>query len=136
MRHLTWTETLDGWISGRYQIELAAPRLWVLSRRPKTTDDTTRRPLPAKVVSTAGSLRELKHQAGVVEGRRLGRKRLLTHLLAAIVLTTAAFFGSALGWDLTIPALVAVFGIALRTLVTWVDHATGSAWSVVSDNYQ
>jgi hypothetical protein len=136
MRRLTWTETLDGWISGRYQIELAAPRLWVLSRRPKTTDDTTRRPLPAKVVSTAGSLRELKHQAGVVEGRRLGRKRLLTHLLAAIVLTTAAFFGSALGWDLTIPALVAVFGIALRTLVTWVDHVTGSAWSVVSDNYQ
>lgn len=136
MRRLTWTETLDGWISGRYQIELAAPRLWVLSRRPKTTDDTTRRPLPAKVVSTAGSLRELKHQAGVVEGRRLGRKRLLTHLLAAIVLTTAAFFGSALGWDLTIPALVAVFGVALRTLVMWVDHVTGSAWSVVSDNYQ
>jgi hypothetical protein len=135
MRRLTWTETLDGWISGRYQIELAAPRLWVLSRRPKTTDDTTR-PLPAKLVGTAGSLRELKHQAGVIERRRLGRKRLLTKLLAAIVLTTAAFFGSAFGWDLTIPALIAVFGIALRSLVMWVDHVTGSAWSVVSDNYQ
>jgi hypothetical protein len=136
MRRLTWTETLDGWISGRYQIELAAPRLWVLSRRPKTTDHTTRRPLPAKLVSTAGSLRELKHQAGVIERGRLGRRRLLNHLLVAIVLTTAAFLGSALGWDLTIPALVAVFGVALRTLVMWVDHVTGSAWSVVSDNYQ
>ena len=135
MRRLTWTETLDGWISGRYQIELAAPRLWVLSRRPKTTDDTTR-PLPAKLVSTAGSLRELKYLAGEVERRRLGRKRLLTHLFAAMLLTTAAFFGSALGWDLTIPALVAIFWIALRTLVMWVDHVTGSAWSVVSDNYQ
>jgi hypothetical protein len=135
MSRLTWIETLDGWMSGRYQIELAAPRLWVLSRRPKTTHDTTR-PLPAKLVSTAGSLRELKHQAGVIERRRMGRKRLLTHLLAAIVLTTAAFFGSAFGWDLTIPALLAIFGIALRTLVMWVDHVTGSAWSVVSDNYQ
>ncbi|HVR79957.1 MAG TPA: hypothetical protein VMS99_16385 [Acidimicrobiia bacterium] len=135
MRHLTWIETLDGWISGRYQIELAAPRLWVLSRRPKTTDDTTR-PLPAKLVSTAGSLRELKHLAGEIDRRRQGRKRLLTHLLAAFVLTTAAFFGSAIGWDLTIPAFVAVFGITLRTLVMWVDHVTGCAWSVVSDNYQ
>ena len=135
MHHLTWSETLNGWMSGRYQIELAAPRLWVLSRRPKTTDDTTR-PLPAKLVGTAGSLRELKHLAGEIERRRRGRRRLLTHLLAAIVLTTVTFFGSAHGWDLTIPALVAVLVIALRTLVMWVDHVTGSAWSVVSDNYQ
>jgi hypothetical protein len=61
---------------------------------------------------------------------------LLTQVLAAIVLTTAALLSSALGWDLTIPAIVAIFGIALRTLVMWVDHVTGSAWSVVSDTYQ
>jgi len=135
MSRLAWIETLDGWISGRYQIELIAPRLWVLSRRPKNIGDTME-PVPAVVVRTAGSLRELKYLAEETERRRLGRRRLLGHLGAAIALATAAVVGWAMEWDLTIPALVAVFAVALRTLVMWVDHATGSAWSVVSQNYQ
>jgi len=134
MSRLAWTETLDGWMSGRYQIELAAPGLWVLSRRPKSTNDSGL--FPALVVRTAGSLRELKHLADELERRRLRGRRLLGHLVATILVITAAAIGSSLGWDLTIPALVAVFAIALRTFVIWVDQATGSAWSVVSDNYQ
>ncbi len=132
-RH-TWTETLDGWISGRYHIELAAPRLWVLSRRPKRTDGSG--PVPAEVVRTAGSLRELKQLADELERRRLRRRRLLTHLALTSAVVAVAMIGAALGWDLTIPALVAVFAFALRTLVIWVENATGSAWSVISDHYQ
>jgi hypothetical protein len=134
MGRLTWTETLDGWISGRYHIELAAPRLWVLSRHPKTNDGSA--PVPVKVMRTAGSLREMKHLADELERRRVRRHRLLTHLAMTSAVVTIALIGAALGWDLTLPAVVAVFAFALRTLVVWVENATGSAWSVISDHYQ
>jgi hypothetical protein len=136
MSRLAWTETLDGWMSGRYQIELAAPRLWVLSRRPKNPDDHLASPVPAVVVRTAGSLRELKRLAEEFERRRLRRRFLLIHLLMTVLIVAGALVGASFDWDLTIPAVVAVFGIALRTFVVWVDQATGRAWSVVSDNYQ
>jgi hypothetical protein len=134
MSRLTWIETLDGWMSGRYQIELAAPRLWVLTRRPKSIEDSG--PVPSVVMRTAGSLRELKAAADELERRRLRRRRMLIHLLATVIVITAAVIGWSLGWDLTIPALVAVFALGLRTFVIWVDQATGGAWSVVSDTYQ
>jgi hypothetical protein len=53
-----------------------------------------------------------------------------------VLIVAGALVGASFDWDLTIPAVVAVFGIALRTFVVWVDQATGRAWSVVSDNYQ
>jgi hypothetical protein len=134
MGRLTWTETLDGWISGRYHIELAASRLWVLSRSPRRTDGSV--PIQAKMVLTAGSLREMKLLADELERRRLRRRRLLTHLAMTSAVVTSALIGGALGWDLTLPAVVAVFACALRTLVVWVENATGSAWSVISDHYQ
>lgn len=134
MSRLTWTETLDGWISGRYQIELAAPHLWVLSRRRKRNDGSG--PVPARVIRTAGSLRELKRITGDLERRRLRRRRLVIHLILTLAVTSAAVVGAVMGWDLTIPALVAVFAFLLRTLVVWVENATGSAWSVISENYQ
>ena len=40
MGRLVWTENRDGWSSGRYRIELAAPQLWVLSLLPKHVDGT------------------------------------------------------------------------------------------------
>jgi hypothetical protein len=134
MSHLAWTETLDGWIGGNYQIELAAPRLWVLSRcKSEPTGDAL---VPATVMKTGGSLRELKRLAEQVEGRRRSRKRLAVHLVALVVLLTTTIIGGALGMVFAIPTLAATFVAALRTAVVWIDHVTGSAWSVVSENYQ
>jgi len=134
MGRLTWIETLDGWKSGRYHIELAAPRLWVLSRRPRKAGGLG--PVPARVERTAGSLRELKYFADELERRRLRTRRLLVHLAGTVAVLTIAVIGAVLGWDLTIPAVIAVFVFCLRTFVVWVENATGGAWSVLSDNYQ
>jgi len=134
MGRLMWIETLDGWVSGRYHIELAAPRLWVLTRRSGHTAGTGL--VPATVVHTAGSLRELKYLAHEMERRRLHRRRLLTHLAMTCAIVAVAIVGAALGWDLTLPAVIAVFAISLRTVVVWVENATGSPWSAISDNYQ
>lgn len=134
MNRLAWTETLDGWIGGRYQIELAAPRLWVLSQR--SNEPAGPGPIPATVVKTAGSLKELKRLADQLEGRRRSRRRLTVHLAALVVLLTTTIVGGALGMVFAIPALAGSFVVALRTVVVWIDHVTGSAWSVVSESYQ
>lgn len=134
MSRLVWTETGDGWQSGRYLIELAAPQLWVLSRRPKRHEDA---PLKAwRVIRTGGSLRELKRAAAELDRRLQRRHRLLAHLAVTVFLIGLAIMSAAMGWGLVIPAVVGVFAIALRTLVIWVEGATGSAWSVLSEHYQ
>jgi hypothetical protein len=134
MSHLAWTETLDGWIGGRYQIELAAPRLWVLSW---CKDEPTGEALiPATVMKTGGSLKELKRLAEQLEAKRRSRKRLTIHLSALVLLFTATIIGGALGMVFAIPALAATFVVGLRTAVVSIDHVTGSAWSVVAENYQ
>jgi hypothetical protein len=134
MSHLAWTETLDGWIGGRYQIELAAPRLWVLSWcKSEPIGDAL---IPATVMKTGGSLRELKRLAEQLEGKRRSRKRLTIHLSALVVLLATTIVGGALAMVFAIPTLAATFVVGLRTAVVWIDHVTGSAWSVVSENYQ
>lgn len=134
MGRLVWTETLDGWHSDRYTIELAAPRLWVLSRRPKRGQDS---PIHSwSVIGTAGSLRELKAAAAELERRRDRRRVLLIHLAIVVPLSGLAVTAAALDWALLIPAVIAVVALALRALVLWIDSVTGSAWSVLSQHYQ
>ena len=134
MSRLVWTESRNGWQSGRYRIELAAPQLWVLSRRPRRDDGGLLS--KSQVVRTAGSLRHLKRAAAELERRRERHRRLLTHLAMAIALIGVAVTSDLLGWGLVIPAVVGVFAISLRILVIWVEGATGSAWAVLSDHYQ
>ncbi|HSK06954.1 MAG TPA: hypothetical protein VK990_05490 [Acidimicrobiia bacterium] len=135
MGRLVWTETLYGWQSDRYTIELAAPLLWVLSRRPKRAEQTMIGVW--HVIGTAGSLRELKAAAAEMEARRDLRRVLLTHLVIVVTLSCLAVTGAALDRAvLLIPALIAVVALSLRALVMWVDSVTGSAWSVLSQHYQ
>jgi hypothetical protein len=134
MSRLTWIETLDGWISGHNQIELAGPRLWVLSRRQRRAETVGL--VRAELVETAGSLRELKRVAEDLEGARLRRRRLVAHVGIMLLLVAGTVIGSATDWNLTVPAVAAIFCIALRTMVLWVDQATGSAWSKISHTYQ
>ena len=134
MSRLVWTETRDGWQSGRYLIELAAPQLWVLSRRPKRGDDA---PMNYwEVVRTAGSLRQLKSAASELERHRSRRRGLLIHVAAMVILAVVAVAAYVLDSVLVVPALVAVFALFLRTLVIAIETATGNAWSVISQHYQ
>jgi hypothetical protein len=133
MSRLVWNETLDGWFGGDYQIELVAPQLWVLTRR----NEGHRRHPGSELVRTSGSLRQLKQLAGELERRRSVRRRLVAHLSATIALVVLIAVGSAFGMAaLALPALAALFVAGLRTLVIWVEEATGGAWSVVSQGYQ
>jgi hypothetical protein len=134
MSRLVWTETRDGWQSGRYLIELAAPQLWVLSRRPKRGDDA---PMNYwEVVRTAGSLRQLKSAASEMERHRNRRRGLLIHAAAMLILAVVAIAAYVLDSVLVVPAVVGVFALFLRTLVIWIEAATGNAWSVISQHYQ
>lgn len=132
MNRLTWTQTRDSWRSGRYQIELAAPQLWVLSRLPRRTEW---HPIqPATILRTGGSLTELKRSADALETRRAKSRHLVAHLVVAAIFSVV----SALLADspLFIPVTAALFAVALHTVVVWVDLATGSAWTRLSDVYQ
>jgi hypothetical protein len=129
-----WTETRDGWQSGRYLIELAAPQLWVLSRRPKRDGSA---PIDSwQVIRTGGSLRALKRAAAELERRRERRRGLIIHVVIMLVMAGIAAAAAMLDWALAIPAVIGVFAIALKTLVVWVETATGNAWSVLSEHYQ
>lgn len=128
MSRLAWTETFDGWISGSYRIELAAPGLWVL------TESDDRR--GTRIIETAGSLRALKSRAFGIERRRSRNRTSLRHLVAVIVTVALALVAAGLAPALTVPAVVVVFVLSLRALVTWVDSATGSAWDRISESYQ
>ncbi|MGH8873353.1 MAG: hypothetical protein ACRDWS_15435 [Acidimicrobiia bacterium] len=134
MSRLVWTETLDGWQCGRYQIELAAPFLWVLSRRQKREE---RQGLATwEVVHTAGSLRELKRLAGDMERRRERRRNLLIHVALMIFLVGLAVMAAVLNWGLIVPAVLSLFVIALRLLVIWIDGTIGNPWTVLSEHCQ
>lgn len=134
MGRLVWTENRDGWRSGRYRIELAAPQLWVLSSLPKHDIGG---PINAcQVLRTGGSLRELKRIAGELEWRAERRRRMTIHLAVTALLIGIAIVSGMQGWALVFPAVVAAFTVAMRTLVMWVEGVTGNAWAVLSDHYQ
>lgn len=134
MSRLVWTETRDGWQSGRFLIELAAPQLWVLSRRPKRGDAA---PIDTwEVVRTAGSLRQLKSAATELERRRNRRRGLFLHVAAMLALAVVASIAYVLESVLVVPAMVGVLALFLRTLVVWIETTTGNAWSVISQHYQ
>jgi hypothetical protein len=134
MGRLVWTETRDGWQSGRYLIELAAPQLWVLSRRPKRGEAA---PINTwELVRTAGSLRQLKGAATEMERRRCRRRGLFLHVVAMLGLAVVAGIAYVLDSVLVVPAMVGVLALFLRALVVWIETRTGNAWAVISQHYQ
>jgi hypothetical protein len=70
------------------------------------------------------------------EGRRDRRRVLLIHFAIVVTLSCLAVTAAALGWALLIPAVIAVVALSLRALVMWIESVTGSAWSVLPQNYQ
>lgn len=89
-----------------------------------------------QVVRTAGSLREMKRAAAVLERSRVRRRDLLIHLAIMVTLAGVAVTAAMFGSGLVVPAVIGAFAISLRTLVIWVETVTGNAWSVLSEHYQ
>lgn len=74
-----WMRTTNGWRWGRYQIERLAPRMWVLTQLGNDPQSTP------TIVTTAASLRALKHMAEWREARYTRRRVMWMHGLVALV---------------------------------------------------
>ena len=130
MTRLDWIRSEDGWRAGRYQIELAAPGLWVCSRtHPYRGDHAT-------IEMTSGSLSALKARVEKLEGRRRNNRRFLVYLLATLV----AMLGVGLGasWNADAASLV-VLGFSLAAIVCFIraiDAIVQRSWEALGVTYQ
>jgi len=125
---LTWIERDHGWRAGPYEIELAAPQLWVCTRRGRNGRVT--------VESTAGSLSALKTRIERLEKRRNGFRNSLIYLatfvssMAVVVLAVEAEVSEA-------PMLVVGFSIlGLWAALKAVDCVIRRSWESLNLNYQ
>ena len=125
---LTWIERDHGWRAGPYEIELAAPLLWVCTRRSRHGRIT--------VESTSGSLTTLKTRIEGVESRRASVRRALAYLMAFVLSMFAVAVVVAAKVSLA-PMLVVGFSVlgiwaALRGL----DCVIRRSWESLNFNYQ
>jgi hypothetical protein len=120
---LTWIEETHGWRAGPYEIEFAAPQLWVCTR--------SRRGGDVIVEMTSGSLAALKARVERVEFRRRRAQRALRYMaafvLAIVVISVAAVIASPLT-----PLLVVVFSsVGLFSILKAVDCVISRSWESV-----
>lgn len=129
---LNWTQTGNGWSSGRYRIELAAPKIWVLTEGTETGHDTGR----VRIIKSAPSVRWLKHVASRTEATRL-RRRMLSRRLAWVVVAFALLqIGMSVTPVLVIPGAALLFAVTLRAIVSSAEAAWDGAWARISETYQ
>ena len=130
MSRLTWTQRDESWHAGRYQIELAAPRLWVASRQPRRP---TRTPT---IESTSGSLSALKERVGRIHANRQVRRRTVRYTAALLLSAGIVAWASFWGQDAA-PYVMVVFSLlglifATRAIRGVINHS----WESLRVNYQ
>lgn len=134
MHHLDWVEEPHGWRSGRYSIELAAPLLWVVSctEGPQSEGEV----VPASVELTTGSLQAAKRAAGVLEARRVQRRRVRLHVslvvIACLVWSLATV--APVGW--VAPVAVALVPLCIRSVLVLTKSLMGRSFESVREIYQ
>jgi hypothetical protein len=125
---LTWIERNHGWRAGPYEIELAAPNLWVCTRRGRGER--------VVVEETSGSLSALKTRMDRLEYRRSSLRRSILYL-AAFFLSMAIVGIAAAGNSSVAPMLVFVFSIVgLWAAIKSVDCVILRSWESLNLNYQ
>ena len=128
MSRLTWVERDHGWRAGPYEIELAAPQLWVCTRTKRNGD--------VVVELTSGSLSALKRRVEKLAHRRRSATRALSYLTSFALTLALAALAVIAGSPLT-PLLVCVFSsLGLFSILKAVDHVTGRSWESVRLDYQ
>lgn len=121
--HLMWVERDHGWRAGPYELELAAPQLWVCTRSKRNGE--------VVVEMTSGSLSALKRRVEKLAHRRRNTKRSLFHLTAFAVALALALVAAIAGSSVT-PLLVALFSsLGLFSLLKAVDYVIGRSWESV-----
>lgn len=125
---LTWVERDHGWRAGPYELELAAPQLWVCTR--------TKRNGEVVIEMTSGSLSVLKRRIEKLAVRRRNAKRALFYLTGfALALALAGL--AALAASPVAPLLIGVFsGIGLFSILKAIDHLFGRSWESLRLDYQ
>lgn len=128
MSRLTWSERDHGWRAGPYEIELAAPHLWVCTRR--------RRNGTTVIEMTGGSLSSMKEQVEGLYRRRHDLRRFSINLSLFTVFLALATLAA--GWASPPgPLLVIILSIlAVRAALKAIDCVLRRSWESVSSNYQ
>jgi hypothetical protein len=125
---LTWIERGHGWRAGPYEIELAAPQLWVCTRRRRNGQVT--------VESTSGSLSALKTRIERLEKRRNGLRTSFAYF-AAFLLSMAIVVLAVEAEVSVAPLLVVGFSIVgLWSALKAVDCVIRRSWESINLNYQ
>jgi hypothetical protein len=143
MARLHWTETPDGWRSGRFHIEADAVTGWTLSiddmlpAGPQALDHDDE---PSFVIRTqAGaampSVEAWKQAAGRLAEEMDRSQRVRVHVIRAIAAGAGFTFAIALSGGWTYPVAFGLAFLALREAVTVVDILTGRA-RIVARPYQ
>lgn len=130
MSRLDWMRHGDGWRAGRYEIELAAPGLWVCSRRHRS------RPERTTIEMTSGSLSALKARVEKMDSRRRGTRRSLTYFFAAMVamLIVGLLAESSHGAAPIGVFVMSCLGIVF--LIRAVDAVVQRSWEALNLHYQ
>lgn len=128
MSRLTWTENDHGWRAEPYEIELAAPQLWVCTRRLRSGK--------VKVEMTSGSLSALKTSIDKCHRRRRSRRRSLICLSVFLLSIAVIGLASIIARDWT-PLVVLVFSsVGLYAALKSVDYVVRRSWESVRLHYQ
>jgi hypothetical protein len=125
-----WMRTTNGWRWGRYQIERLAPRMWVLTQLGNDPQSTP------TIVTTAASLRALKHMAEWREARYTRRRVMWMHGLVALVAAVGLGAVTFLPSPAEIVSTLALLFVMLRSVAIVVVAATNGAWAQVRHTYQ
>jgi hypothetical protein len=125
---LAWVERDHGWRAGPYEIELAAPQLWVCTREDRRGK--------LRVETTSGSLKALKTKVDRLEHRRQCSLRALRYLLWFALCMALVVLAVTLDVSIA-PVLAAMFSIAgLMTALNAVDCVVRRSWEWVNLTYQ
>lgn len=126
MSRLRWFRFDHGWRAGPYDIELAAPRLWVCTRRSDGVE----------IVATSGSLRALKRTVTRIEERRQNRRQSMGYLVAFVVFVMAVIMVALLDTPHARLLLLPLGGLALFTAWRAIDFLTDRPWESIRLTYQ
>lgn len=130
MSRLEWIQNEDGWRAGRYEIDLAAPGLWVCSRRYRT------QPHARKIEMTSGSLSVLKARVERLDTRRAATRRFVSYILATLVSWSIVALGADWGHEAA-PLVVFGFGFAsVVFVIRAIDTVVQRSWESLRLTYQ
>lgn len=128
MSRLTWVERDHGWRAGPYEIELAAPQLWVCTRHLRSGR--------AKVEMTSGSLSALQASIGERHRRRTQTRRSFVYLALFVASLLIAGVATLSGWTVA-PLMVLVFSaVGLFAALKTLDCVVSRSWESLRLHYQ